>query len=667
MAEIISGDAMNRQGARPNHSHSTFDLSRRIFMTPRFGVYTPCHVMDCVPDDGPIKHRAIDVTRSYTLKAPLMQDIKLKKDYFLVPMEAILPLNWDKIYVNPVKGDDVDASLVNTVIPNFYRRLCNYLNSGLSYIVENWDSEDSLSSVENLFRWLLSAEMFLSNGSLLAHLGSRYSTCRLQNVDSNAMVTFDDFFDTICSNFISALLPVVSGGSFRVQDITSSLFRDIPISASGLRELLDFYREHPNFETFIYDETFTIYTLSVDYADIVEGSAFVVLPIGVSTSDKSLPLNYSRCCAYQIACAHFFTNDKVDYIYSANLYREYIASLVRVINPDTFSVTFSFNGLEFGYDYLSGYVIDSVFSYLFEDVTDVMWPTYFALFSAIFGFNRSLRYQDYFVGGKTQPLAVGDVNVSVNNNLVSVVDVTRNQAKQRFLNNVNRVGQKLEDYIRGIFGNKVAEDWHNPKWLSHTEDVIYAVEVENTGEAQQTEANSVTSVIRGNSSNYEFTIQIDRPCIVIGIEYFDIRRAYVTASDRQTFAVDRFDMFLPDMQFIGDQPIYLSELFQSADGKNFAYQFRDMQYKQSFDVALGGFVGHLPGYAFVYNPSSLVDSALQEDLKISPDFIRSKPSELDEFYLSLTGYSMGTYFHFIQKIDNNVIATRPMVAKPNIL
>ena len=38
---------------------------------------------------------------------------------------------------------------------------------------------------------------------------------------------------------------------------------------------------------------------------------------------------------------------------------------------------------------------------------------------------------------------------------------------------------------------------------------------------------------------------------------------------------------------------------------------------------------------------------------ISPDFIRSRVSELDEFYLSLTGYSLGSYFHFISMIVNN--------------
>lgn len=666
MAEIISGDAMNRQGARPNHSHSTFDLSRRIFMTPRFGVYTPCHIMDCVPDDGPIKHRAIDVTRSYTLKAPLMQDIKLKKDYFLVPMEAILPLNWDKIYVNPVKGDDVDASLVNTVIPDFGTELSRCL-SNLSTSVYNELTDDTLvpSSIwRDIFRFLLTFEMFLSEGSLLAHLGTRYSSCvrfykgssGVSTPDNRNYFYFDEFFDFICSLVVSQAIS--TGKNFIVAFAHSNKTYTIK-SAFDLREALDAMRDDPSF------------TISVESGFASSGLyttlAILFDPGNIVSTISDMPLNYSRCCAYQISCAHFFTNDKVDYIFSANLYREYIYSLLNLEDSERY--TFVYNGLYFPYDALSGYYIYKYFhDFLSDDMSSSGWYTcYYPLFSAIFGFNRSLRYQDYFVGAKTQPLAVGDVNVSVNNNLVSVVDVTRNQAKQRFLNNVNRVGQKLEDYIRGIFGNKVAEDWHNPKWLSHTEDVIYAVEVENTAEAQQTQPNSVTALIRGNSSNYEFTIQIDRPCIVIGIEYFDIRRAYTTASDRQTFAVDRFDMFLPDMQFVGDQAVYGAELYPSYGVTPFGYQFRDMQFKQSFDVALGGFVRNLPGYSFVFDYEKYIDTGNSGTLNINPDFIRSKPSELDEFYLSLTGYSMGTYFHFIQKIDNNVIATRPMVAKPNIL
>ena len=124
-------------------------------------------------------------------------------------------------------------------------------------------------------------------------------------------------------------------------------------------------------------------------------------------------------------------------------------------------------------------------------------------------------------------------------------------------------------------------------------------------------------------------------------------------------------MFNPDFQYIGDQPVYGVELgypYGSSIPEVFAYQSRDMEYKQRFDVASGGFIENLPGWIFDDNDRLALDRG-----RLDPDFIRSRNTEFDKFFLSLTGYSLGSYFHFICITDNNVNAKRAMAVDPQIL
>ena len=102
----VSGNTQNTPTANVPRTRSTFKLEYHLFDTHRFGEYHPHYVEEGVKEDIlPIRssHNII----SYTLKSPLMQNITLKKDYFNVPMECILPLNWEKFFDNPVRGDDV--------------------------------------------------------------------------------------------------------------------------------------------------------------------------------------------------------------------------------------------------------------------------------------------------------------------------------------------------------------------------------------------------------------------------------------------------------------------------------------------------------------------------------------------------------------------------------
>lgn len=198
------------------------------------------------------------------------------------------------------------------------------------------------------------------------------------------------------------------------------------------------------------------------------------------------------------------------------------------------------------------------------------------------------------------------------------------------------------------------------------QDKAYAVEVENTGQAQMTEQNSVTAVVKSNSSRYAFEFTPDRPSVIVGVEYFDIPRNYVHVMEKQLFHVDRFDMFNPAMQYIGDQEIDGAEIGMDNKVMTFGYQLRYAEYKQRVNQCVGGFVEHLPGYIFKASEETFSQHYAGE-VKLSPFYIRSHPFELDAFYVSLTGWSPASYFHFIVKAHNDMTASRPMAAKPTIL
>ena len=667
MSSAQEGNFINEVVKGTSVPHSNFNLDKPRGLTPRFGVNTPFYVLEVVPDDGPIKIRPVCDTRSYTLKAPMFGKIKKHVSFYQVPLQSILPFNWDKIVKNPSRGTDVSGSSqapgvvpcldgVNTVVGSFLTHISTRLVDDYNYLKDNYSNSSPIATyIKAVYQFIVRWEMFFSSGCLLSYLGVHYhDSVRFVNADNQDSNTVYYSFDRLCEVLLTSI------ANYRVKVVDDDGSSSIPFGSgvSHVRKILEFMRTHHG-----------PYVFSVDGYSGSQPNFFDISDIYFESrvSDYSEPLNYGRCCAYQIVNSHYFTNDKVDYIYTADLYRQYIYSLLYSIGYQNYQ--FDFNGVKTSYDYLSA----KYFSQVLQDSegesfdSEFFWNSLFPYFNAIFGFNLSLRYMDYFVGSRPRNLAIGDTSVSVNNNTVQVVDVTKNIVKQRFLNAVARVGQSIEDYSKQIFHKSTSYDWHNPKYLFSFDVDIFNSEIENTADAQMSNPNSVTSVLRGSFGNYEFTVDIDRHSFLIGIEYFDFERFYFTTQERNTMAIDRFDMFIPELQYVGDQELRRSELLAGCEKElPFAYQLRDMQFKQSFPDCCGGFVGFLPGWLMTYNPFEMSSRDYRE-IQISPDFIRSKPTELDDFYLSLTNVSLGGYFHFIELWDIKVSANRPMAYSPEIL
>lgn len=668
------GASQNEATGKNVRTRSKFELRPDLYTCSRFGEYHPHFVFEGVPGDK-ISLRSSHNIRSYTLKSPLMADINLKQDYFAVPMRCLLPLNWEKLYINPNQGDDIDASKVGLSVPNFWTLLGSVFSSTIENVFQQSTSVTSSSFLSAVFSCLVVGEYFYSAGSLMNQLG--YSGFQFfsfvskdSNGNKNVYWNFDQWFDSV----IAILRQHVSYLSYSdgQQTISVNVGDGMENNANNisLRDFLEIIRDEPSLIYKISDAS--ISSVSAILTEIKNlGYNKSINDFRIATS--AAPVSLARLWSYQIVCHHFYSNDHVDYIYSADLFRQLIWSYICDILIDAEGIVpeasqvFFYNGVLTRYDVLSSVFFVDILNYLISG--DSSFDVISSYLASIFSFRHSLKYMDYFTGARTQPLAVGDVNVAVGNNQVSVVDVTRKLQLQRFLNSVSRTGRKVYEYFENLFGVVPEKDMHDPSFLGHISDVVFSSEIENTAEAQVTDPVSVTSVLRSNGSKFAFEFDINEPTIIIGISYYDIRRAYSKWIDRCLFHVDRFDMFNPYMQFVGDQKVYIEEFNAGVRDWDspFAYQLRHAEYKQKLPLASGGFInGRLPSWIFLADDADPYTNGVVPS-SIGPSFIRSKNSELDKYYLSLTGWSLGHYWHFINVYNNFVEASRPMVYAPSIL
>lgn len=674
--------------------YNTFDLRRDFYNTERFADINVIDVLEGVEKDVlPFGNR--HEIRSYTMNSPVMFDLQKKKSYFMVDNKAILPLNWEKVYKLPNKGDDVDSSVncfARDMLYNLGRFLSNIVptDNGGYQIGLQTPSSGSLytSSVYNyVWRVILLLESIFSDGSLLSsmncHLSSMLSVY-INNVGSSVAgaidntLTFDDWLEETFSYFKSKLsvkFPSLSSNFFSA-DSSSSGRRVVP-----LRTLLDMMRTYPDFVV-----DFTVGNTD-DRLDFLFRRLSLLKPRYDNDSNYSADeygLNLSRLIAYQLVCAQFYTKDSVDNVYNSELYIQNAKStylkFYNYVQSYQVMPTFTYNGIICEYDVFSGYCIDRAFYFLDDFLLSGSGNSYYFNYDffkevynylhMIFFYRKSIRYGDYFVGAKTRPLAVGDVDIEVNtqDGTVSAVDITRNLLLQRFKHAVERVPNTWKDYLSGVTDGVAAPKDTEPRFLASSTHSVKGFEVENTTSENQ---GNIVTVLKSSNSNYVYEVKVGSPCIIIGVSTYQVAGVYSRTVDRFFKHAVREDMFNKFMQNIGDQEITMNERSASySPTRCYGYTLRHMEYKQRYPIAAGGFIKNLPGYAFIRDnvQSGQLDLDFSDaGLHINSSFIRNRNSEMDRFYDNLSGLGLASYFHFIVKYTNYCNAKRPMEFTPTIL
>lgn len=698
---MMKGNGSSNQATNPTNSlnvatpsvrrtFNRFNNSYVHYSTANYGEYTPFFVQEMNPADLK-KFRSKTQVRTESLKTPLYSGVKMNKDYFFVPFDALLPNNWQKIFKNPSQGDDVPddanmASLDFLVKNGKLESLVSNFTSALDFLrthpvtgSSEAEKQKRLNAIFIVYFGFPLMDAFFSSSGLCARLGSPFSHLFNFNISLNKY-TWDRFTEIIyplffadgmqfgfrfssagtSGDYLFTIDSSVSGQSSFIEQLsgTPSLARISP------KDALSLFRYYPS----------CMYGYSgwVDMFDKLDFSSFSPEPITYSLV-STLPLegsqdavfNYSRMAAYALCCSQFYTNGNVDSVYNAELYRDMISSFVRGFFPASASMTFVYNGVKTQYDWLSSHFFNSAMSsaFAFDSANAMSFDAIFYLRS-IFDIHNTLKYGDYFSGAHTRPLAVGDVTAPVIGDKVSAVDITKAISYQRFLNVVVKLKNEMQDYLRTIFGTLPAPDYHEAKLVSHSEGAVDGFEVANTTSENQ---GNLTSLLHNVQENFEFTLEIDQAGIALGVVSFVASRAYCLASDRQVHIRDRYDMFNPMLQNIGDQPVLGVEK-SGFFAQPFAYHSRFMEYKQRVNIASGAFVDKLRSYCIIsdslFEPSNALE-VLAENL--TPAYIRLTPREFDRFFVVNGSWSYGNNYHFICEFDNESDDIREADFSPSIL
>ena len=636
-----------------------FTMSYQNLLTARYGEITPFFVFDAIGRDR-VNLSSSHEVRTTTLQSPMMSSLRMRKTYASMPYSGILPNTWQYIFTNPKKGDDVP----DDVFP-----MLN-IDTLVTYLVNEFtDLKAPFNLDKDLFHRFLLFYTVFSSGGLLNYLG-----CHINPSNTIPISTFESYVDSLISELGSSPL-VGKSISFRLGNNNSI------VNGSDKRQSLTFTKNLADNRRIFYAMIQHPDYVSNQTADIPADSLpswkSIVAFLNSITKQQtnfSEKINVSRLVAYQQICAQYYTNDNVDSLYSAELFMSNQKSLCYLAYDKTASTTpkfFRYNGVPVYYDVFSSHFLDVINESLESPIMPGLHDseaTYtagdfaFLFYMNLFTFRESLKYADYFMAGRTRPLAVGDVEIKVNSKpgpgmSVSAIDVNHSLWIQRFLNAVNRTASNIIEYTKSIFGYDVPKDYHTPNFILTNSEFISGVETTNTASEQ----GDVTLNIKSQNSRYEFDVFIDNPCIIFGLCSFEFTPCYDKGISRFFFHKDRFDMFNPYLQHIGDQEIYISEYDSESTGEGnvpFAYAERYAEYKHRVNEAHGGFSYNLPSWSFItsYGKSP-----------INSDIVRCHPYEMDKYYKELSYSGLAGYYHFIISFMNNCDTLRAMNKYPDLL
>lgn len=683
---------LNVASPQVRRTFNRFDNSYKHYSTAYYGEYTPFFVQEMNAADFK-RFKSVIQVRTESLKSPLYSGVKMNKDYFFTPYDALLPINWEKIFKNPSQGDDVpeDANMCIRDFPNVLKNLVSNFMSNLRYAFEHIGSTDSVTkglAVEKLITVYLGfplIDAFLSSSGICARMGTPFSHLfrfTLDNVNKTKYMSWDRF----CEHLFPALFQDDNQFGFRFntssQDVDYVFVIDNSVDGSSQfvsmlnqtpsrakvsgKDVLTLFRYYPSCMIGFsgWRDYFGELTFKFGVSDMVSCGFEAVTDFShLTASDKVF--NYSRMAAYALSCAQFYTNGNVDSVYNAQLYRDMLSSFCREIVEviSSFTPTFTYNGVATSFDWLSGHYAQEAFNSAFSNSNRIDFADLFYLRS-IFDLHNTLKYGDYFTGAHTRPLAVGDVTAPVIGDKVSAIDITKAISYQRFLNVVVKLKNEMKDYLGTIFGTLPAPDYHESKLVSHSEGSVDGFEVANTTSQDQ---GNLTSLLHNVQENFEYELEIDQCGVALGVVSFVASRAYSMTSDRQVHIADRYDMFNPMLQNIGDQPVLSIEKSGYFDTP-FAYHSRFMEYKQRFNVASGAFVDKLRSYCIIsdnlFEPSNALEVLART---LTPAYIRLTPREFDRFFVRGGSWSYGNNYHFICEFDNQSDDVREADYSPSIL
>lgn len=676
---VVKENSVNNPSVQTYRGKNQFPQSFQHPSTCLYGYVDPVAVAKCeVGDIFPYKF--VTDLNTFTMKSPLKSEVKMYSAAFKVPMEAIYPRTYDILFAFAQKGDEVpqNSPTSDGFLPNGSARAIFPLGSFLESISSYLEYCRSNLNISGYLRTIFLLETIFSDGGIFSKMNIHLNSLKwsIDGIRSSPSAYFDDFIDNIlyptlveCLNDYPEVIYIQhesgdttesEGYPFYIPTTNTAFFNQRV--SSDLFDGRGFYCSIDRFFELIRTGDWLVYFNSSDSPDNISffNSIYFTLTPD-SSANINIYLNIEPIVAYQLACIHFFNNPKIDYLYTAQLWRDNLQSIVYGL---TSLPTFDYNGSQIIYDVCSYDFINAVINVLRDDSPESALDYFYHLFA----YHRSLRYGDYFTGSRPEPIGVGDINLEEEDGSINSLEVARKLQLTRLLHKVAITGPEHSQQIKYIFGGRLPDVPKDvPIRLSLEQFDVTGFETNNTGAAQLSDdsPNITTTNLRLSDSKFMFEVEVNEPCWLVMVQYFEAHRIYANTIDRFAYHYDLYDDFVPDMQFVGDQDVKQSELMGVYGNQfsPFAYHLRNMEYKQRVSYASGGFLRKLPSWAFITDNKD----GNPADANITPEYIRSSPTEFDRFYKSLTGHSLGSRFHFITMNTNVMAPYRQMVYAPEIL
>lgn len=713
---------VNGQQFFNGQGYNTFDLSENVPTTVRFGECTPLHFYEGIPGDK-VRLQTSSEIKANGLVAPLLSEIRGFIDTFSVPYSAMYPRNWDKMLPNPTKGDDIpDDALPCIPLYLLYRLLLRpsliFNSQTKSYIGVRSFGQKPLVGVSwdciDIDMSKPFPAMFSDTSSVNTSLSAQYALnsiikfCFIFGADSllqrsGLSLSHNGVpLSSFCSDVLDKFQAFIT--SFTEQRDNTYIGYAIPDPAGEFPDAID------ENVLFIGQEMFPPYrSLSASrdwlYRTLSQGGLFFLhdaIPSSTGTPVSGIATNWtgkqtvgwsalnsainslylacadidwasldiepSSIVAYNMANVHLNSVDAVDYIYTAHLYLQNLESCLSNCLPDVAPQVerpqFIYNGVHTLYDVFT----KGALSKYFAPSSSLVFFRFSLFLANVFSFHNSLRYRDYFSGSRPNVVAVGDVSIPVDSSSVDAIDVTQNLLKLRFLNAVNRTGNRLYTYLATIFGVVPSQMEPEPHFISRQR--VQLNRNINTNTAN--DLGEQNTSIQGSGDTASLEVFVDEPCIVFSQISFDFIGSYRTAVKKRLFNLDRFQKFNPMIQDVGDQAVSVVERFGQNFGNSsqFGYVDRYGEYKMPVSIASGGAVNNLPGWFAFYDDlglSSYEGYTTRLNPHISPSLVRHYPVEFDQFYKSLTSIDPSQYFHFVLSVNCGCVASRKMNFNSGIL
>lgn len=248
-------------------------------------------------------------------------------------------------------------------------------------------------------------------------------------------------------------------------------------------------------------------------------------------------------------------------------------------------------------------------------------------------------------------------NLNIDGASVTINDLRRSTAVQRWLERNARAGSRYIEQILSHFGVRTPDyRLQRSEFIGSSSQVVQVSEVLQTSQTTDKSAlgeyagHGVAAGIGRNNKYYcnEFGY-------IIGIFSIVPEVCYSQGIDRQFLHNSRFDFYFPEFANLGEQPVYNAEIYaDSAKGTDaFGYNPRYQEYRTSNnmvtgDLRTGGMSSFVLQRKFASQPH------------LNKDFVRVNPTEYDNIFAVSSEVAGQEVHHFLLDLFVTCIAKRPM-------